>query len=323
MKIIYSIGNRIGAGEFLYRFLQHADPNWQIKIAGYSNSASKIKNIDWTLDSLNYDEEALVYGYKNRNWVTQSEILIKKLKNDIINWAPELIICDFEPVVANIANSLDIPLWYCSPLHLSDGIKKINSNRSVFHKTFKSLEVIRKFPIANRTLIYSYLGNIVNGPEIKPGFEWVSPYYLKSSNINKTNIISIADNKRAIKLGRLLISLKNDISFFSNLDFNFKYIKNEKYEDVLGTEGLYFTDGATDMLADAIYNNKNIIISPTCNDIESSLNAFFIPNIGINVGQVELMKKYAKDYINIDFKSNYKLNNINYPKLDELIKELE
>ncbi len=47
---------------------------------------------------------------------------IELLVEEVAEFGPDLIICDYEPIMANIAKAMDIRLWYCSPIHMLDGI---------------------------------------------------------------------------------------------------------------------------------------------------------------------------------------------------------
>lgn len=262
MRIIYSAGNRIGANNQLARFLEN-NKNHKIKIAGYNNSTYSIRNVDWNLNSIHltsifYTDAIHSLRYESNN--------IESILKDVANFNPDLIISDSEHIFGHIANEISVPLWYCSPLNLIEGIHWPKS-RPIYSYLFNQYKK-HLLPKANKYLIYSPFCDILNTPIIKENYNWVRPYY--SNDIK----ISIDENIRK--------PILNDI---------LKYVKLNDYN---------FTDGNTDSISNSFYNNKNIIISPNIKNIEALLNSIFIEryNIGFNLGQVELMGAKSVDHIN-------------------------
>ena len=126
MKILYSCSNRIGAGIQLTRFLENV--HHEVRIAGYMRPTESLSHIDWTLDALthsncikNNSELINLFGHKMLPRVCFDGVVT--LLEEISEYNPDLVICDAEPIVANIAITLGFKLWYISPMHLLDGIQ--------------------------------------------------------------------------------------------------------------------------------------------------------------------------------------------------------
>lgn len=310
MKILYTIGDRLGAAEFLYRFLQHKDPNWEIKVAGYHEAASKIKYLDWCLDAIYFNSHSLSYG-------DSDTLIAEKYANDIKKWQPNLIICDHEYFTPRIAQSLNIPLWISTPLHSSVEKKEYRFYATAFWELRKAIYHFKP----EKILINSPFVNLA-----EPNSDFIKPYFTKAINNQSNVILNVSNNKRAIKLARLFLSKYKNIYIFNDLAHaQFKHNTNQgKYEEVLSKNSLYITDGATESLADAIYNNCKIIVSPSFSNTESGYNGLYIKNnkFGQYVGQIELLETFAPDYLE-DPIHNYNLNNSEYLQLHETIKLYE
>lgn len=340
MKLLYSAGNRIGANTQLKRFLDNLNKKHEIKIAAYLKSSEFINHIQWTLDSLHVNILPQKQIKKIWNLFGHRGMVSLNLKNakilllEIAKYNPDLIICDGEPIVAHVAKSLKIPLWYCSPLHLLDGIEWERNQLKYTALLENSKKWIQKFPKADKYFIYSPFGDIKFRPFLKDGYEWITPYHLKVEHKeykeSKESIAVINDSSRCLELMKILNSLNNNISLFSSFNENFSHIKTYKIDDEKSylnklekTSGWYFSMGDTNYIADSIYNNCNSIISPSLNDAENLINASLVNyyDIGIDLGQVELMESFAVYEIEKSFKEYKKdyLSIQSYPKLHEVI----
>jgi hypothetical protein len=265
-RIIYSAGNRIGSRLQLTRFIKHIDNDYELKIAGHIKSTYDIPHVDWLLNSKVNDSN------------------IENIIKDVIEFNPDLIISDNEYLFGRIANEINIPLWYCSPLNLIDGIEfKGRSIYSYFYHEYK----VHKLPQAEKYLIYSPFCDIKNEPKLKNGYEWVRPYFEESITLTVEEI----ERKK-------------------NLNKIFKYVKAQN--------DYTFTDGNTDIISDSFYNNKKIIVSPKIKNVESLVNAELIDRYGIgyNLGQVELMNMLAIEKIENAY--NKKYNEILFNSEDNL-----
>jgi hypothetical protein len=290
MRIIYSAPNRIGANIQLSRFLKNLDSNHEIKIAAYNKSSYSIKHIDWLLDSI----PLVDLEYKDElNSIRYNQYHIENLIKDVAEFNPDLIISDNEYLFGHIAHEVDVPLWYCSPLNLLNGIKWKNE-RLIYSYYFYRYKKY-KFPKADKYLIYSPFCDIKKQPQIKETYEWVRPYYEDPIQYN----IEEFERKEKFKDIIKYIKFKNDYSF---------------------------TDGNTDSISDSLYNNKKIIISPNINNVEALINGVLVSeyNIGYNLGQIELMETLAVEEIENAYNKTYaevELNNKQHLQLHEMIDE--
>src|SRR5271155_1177897 len=103
MKILYAAGDNTNACTQLSRFVQ-AMPNHQIKVAAYQQSSPKGMNIDWTLNCLLNVFTGQIAENDN----------LKIYYDQIVYFAPDLIISDLEYFTSYLAGVGNIPLWQCS-----------------------------------------------------------------------------------------------------------------------------------------------------------------------------------------------------------------
>ncbi len=320
MDIVYSAGNRLGAGIQLRRLLENTTGH-NIKVAGYTKSSLLIDHIDWTLDALHNkfsekkkDVLSEIFDHKNipNVGIPEVEILI----NEVDEFAPDLIISDGEPILAHIAKSFGIKLWYCSPLHLLNGIKWERGQMRYYHFLDKAKKFLSRLPEADKTFIYSPFGDVSMRPVLKPGFERIRPYYYKmDESLYREGIAVIQDPDRISTLSRLLNCTSFDITLVSQFHYQLSHLYSRDisdlrvYKKLLSNCSWFLTTGETDYLSDAIYNSiDNICIAPNIDDTESLLNAAMCSyyRIGKNVGQVELMDKFALEEMEKSFGSSCK-----------------
>lgn len=300
MKIVYSAGNRYGADQQLYRFYNAAKQNHDIKIAAYLKSSYSLINIDWTLDALrNFDSLpspnsiASLFGHAGapRVDVRKTEILL----NEIDKFNPDLIICDFENILSHISITLNIPLWYCSPLHLMDGVEW--KRKEILLKTpfVLTLNQLQKLPPASKKLIYSPFSSLEEIFTLKEGYQFVSPYY---QGWNKKEIAIIPDPTR--NLERII-------------------------QAVTFPERFVLLSGETDYLSDALFQKYSVAISPNPTDTESMLNARVceLLDLGYNLGMIEGLKYDAVNKLEETFQNkNEPLDlYITHQKLHEMVNE--
>jgi uncharacterized protein (TIGR00661 family) len=334
MKILYAAGNRNGADLSLYRFLQHN--SYEIKIAAYSHANNLLTHFDWTLDSLNhkYSETSTknheIFGHKKVPPVNSVEL--EKLIVDIDNFGPDLIINDFEPITAHMAESFGIPLWYCSPIHLVDGMHWLPGQK----KYHSLMETVRRYlprlPEAERVLVYSPFGDLKNPPKLKQGYEWVSPYHISANDNEKTEKIAvIKDASRISELSKILNCIPPfDLKLFSLYSYKLSHVEcgnfcdEEVYGEFVGSSKWLFTTGETSFLSDALYNGVNrVCVAPSLLDQETLLNAMIIDwyGLGDDVAQVERLGKYSVEEIEKSINAN-KLRNIKLTKKNKYLHEI-
>jgi len=223
MKIIYSVNNRIGSNNLLLRFLENLNGH-EVKIAAYNNSSYSINTVDWLLNSIHRYNGLYIYQLHSTKYIAENIELILK---DVAEFGPDLIISDSEHIFGYIANQFDIPLWYCSPLNLIEGVKW---NKKIPYSYLFNQYMSHKLPKADKYLIYSPFCDILNPPPIKENYNWVRPYY------NESKSVSIDENNRVEYLNKIL-----------------RYIDLGDY---------CFTDGNTDNISNSIYNNKKSLVTP-------------------------------------------------------------
>lgn len=299
MKILYSADNRFGAAHQLKDFINAT--SHEVKVAAYPKSGRLLPFIDWNLNAA-------------KNNITQ-------LQNDIKDYYPDLVLIDAEPIIADIAFKLDIPILYCSSLHLLDGLVWKRGQRIGSSATIEELRrKLKTLPPSFDTLIYSPFGDLSIHPEIQDGFEWIQPYHIfVDQSFTDHSISVIEDPVRNIEFIKLFQRCQERITI-ENID-------SESYKLVLSSAKFFLMEGNTRQVADAIYNRKPIIFFPKIKDPENLLNAIIGSNlqIGINLDQVELSGLSSVDKIEkavIEFIPN-KINKIKeHKKLHERINEL-
>lgn len=309
MKILYSAGARIGADKQLIKLLENLPNDCIIKICSYLNSSKLLSKVDFLLDSIE-KSVSIFSNCDNKKIVlpTSKQKNFSLLLEEVEAFDPDLIICDYEVILAKIAKILKKELWYCSPLELFKGINWEHKKRLT-----ANLEIVRKKivnrPDGERNIIYSPFGDISFRPLIKKNYEWVTPYHVKQEkNCDyKYNYMGVVDDDvRAQKISNIFKFLPNKIAFFSNLEKEhenidyFSNVKNDLYKKVLYSCCKMFTTGDTNCVADAIYNNKNICIAPSLKDPEALINSILVKenSIGVNLGQIELMNSFALNELN-------------------------
>jgi len=339
MRILYAAGNRIGANSQLCRFVDAAAPQHEIKKAAYLQASGSIPHIDWTLDALHHNiitnkcsKELLnLFGHSGVPMVNIYSVTT--FFKEVEEFEPEVVISDGEPIAAHIAKSLNIKLWYCSPIHLLDGVRW--DKGQLRYTTFlnKMRQNLIRFPEPDRAFVYSPFGDIKFRPFLNSGFEWITPYYLKSELGNNNCLAVINDYNRFSELSKILNGAANDITLYSPYKEEFsnmktgligdlkKHLEKNSYQSI-------FTTGETSYIADAFYSGCNICVSPTLGDVETLLNAILVKEykLGTDIHQVEFMESYALDEVekalNKEPETNY-WSLQNRPFLHEALVELK
>lgn len=314
MKILYSAGNRTGADQQLFRILPTLSDH-QVKVAAHAKSSESLIHIDWTLDALYHkfeikqpQELTKLFGHLGAPKINLSPTEI--LFQEVDDFGPDLIISDGEPVLAHIAQSLSIKLWYCSPLHLLDGILWNRGDLKYLSLLDATKKFLNALPPADKKFIYSPFGDLINPPKLRNGFQWIRPEsnLLDNSEMDDQDIAIIQDKKRLTKLSKILNCLEPNITLFSCLCLGNSFSqlktinldKRDKYQQYFSKANWVFTTGESSYIADAIYNKVGrICIAPSLSDPETLLNAICcrMLNLGDDLAQVELMDKFSVDEI--------------------------
>ena len=238
------------------------------------------------------------------------------LLEEISEYSPDLVICDAEPIVANIAKVLGFRLWYCSPLHLLDGVKWSTGQIKYRSRLEKYKKLLAKLPRAERTFVYSPFGRIHPlSPELKPGYEWMEPYHVHSGGDKSGGVAIIKDGERISILSKILNCVPPfDLTLFSQHEYNLSHLTSismfdesnrDIYRDIVSRSSWVFTTGETSFVADAVYNGAKVCIAPDLNDPETLLNAIMVRNYGLgdDLAQIELMESYAVGMIEKSYSS--------------------
>ncbi len=292
MRIVYGTGNRLGAGPILSQFLSHT--NHTIKVAAHLKSKPPDSFIDWMLDAADSN--------------------IEQLQADIEEFDPDLVVSDAESYTANIAGSLNIPIIYCSPLHLLDGVVWERKKRSCSHILEKTKKILRNLPGGVIRLVYSPFGNLSNKPTLKEGYEWIQPYSMFSVDDSPQvtgQLVVVEDPVRRKNLEKVF----NGSSVISSTD--------PSYSKLLTESQHIFISGETNILADCICLNKKISLIPDITDPEMLVNTELCSqyNSGADLGQIELLERYARSELEKPYNSSYTVvseNKFLHDRIEEL-----
>ena len=339
MRILYSAGERVGADLLLSRFINVC--NHEVKIAAYDVSSQSLDHIDWTLD-------AVYNKFTGANRVKTSKLLGKKdlpmmgydqavqLIRDIDAYSPDLVICDYEPIVANIANVLGLELWYCSPVHLLDGLVWKNGQL----RYTGLLEVVRKnlskLPPASRTFVCSPFA-LVSGLELKNGYEWLLPHgaFYGHSKAG-TGVCLTNDSDRLSELSKILNCIPPfDLTLYSTHRYNLSHLESYMLDDpgygrAIGSAEWLFCTGESSFICDGILNEvSRFCVAPDLNDPEALLNAILVRECGLgdDVSQVEMLEYFSVEEIQKSydkrFRREYQVRDISVSFLEEEIDNYE
>lgn len=233
----------------LARFLHQAQDH-DIRIAAYYRNSKYIKSIDWCLDALAVRCEKNYFKDKyGRVGPPVDHSLADMIINDLLEWGPELVISDCEFFTAMVAQVLEIPLWYCSPMLQLIGFehdrKALTTNIMESYKHYLGL-----LPKGDAYFVYSPLCDISARPVLKSGYEWVRPYVSAASEFTTENI-NISNIQRLIPENSLV------------------------------------TTGETSFVSDCLYTKKHLFISPNPLEIEQVINAQLLQWYGVatNIGR--------------------------------------
>lgn len=299
MKIVYAADNRWGAAYQLQGFLQNTCH--EVKVAAYPKSGKLLSCIDWNLDAVPYN--------------------FNQLQTDIKDYYPDFVIIDGEPIIANLANKLDIPILYCSSLHLLDGIIWQRKQRA-YSSTLEQLRrKLRSLPPGVAKLIYAPYGDLITPPQINDDFEWVQPYHTNAFQFGETILSLLEDPNRNSIIKKICDSSRKFKMVINRID-------DDSYLSSLSQSSTLLMEGNVRQVADGIYNNRFLIFCPQVRDAENVLNAIICSDLklGIDLGQIELAGTLALDKIEKAIENVAKKPSdcmmVNCKKLHERIDEL-
>lgn len=260
MRILYSVGKHQGAAHQIADFLAYN--NHEIKIAAYHSLNRFVPNFSWTLDCLHNDE------------------FQARLEYDIRNYNPDIVIIDYEPIVAEIANKLELPIIYCSSIHLLDGIVWRRGTYKATAIVERERKIINKLPESMLKCICAPFEPIIQ-MDVKPSYEWITPYYSQFSETTDEIAVVVSSHRRAAF---------KEISIGLPLQFC------ERGDDVYRRAGTIISDGCCAVISDALFNNRRLLFTPDMHDIEGVLiaSAAVASGFGRYLGQIEMMGKSAR-----------------------------
>jgi hypothetical protein len=260
MRIVYACNQRKGAHLQLNRFLQAVSNKHQVRVAAFYGQNYEC-NIDWILDAL-----CDIFTRKPTN----DGVALDVYREQVKDFAPDLIISDCEIITSRIANELDIELWQVSPLLLYYGLKSAGNtsvplsklyptlfNRDAYDDPMKAL-----VEISDRTFIYSHLADL-NAKTSKNNIEWIRPYHIvgRVSAVYEHNMIGVHIDANKPLIDRLK-RIDDSILFTEYMEESHPIIMkrlqdNNEYAGNLRNAKQVITYGCADLLADACYNGKS------------------------------------------------------------------
>jgi len=300
VRILYSFGQWCSGSQIQFeRFAKQSSDD--IRVAGYIGSSKNLLHINWTLDACNKDikwHPIRAKKFFKHNGSPKIDLAVAgQLRSDIEKFDPELIICDFEPIVAHIAYTLGIKTWYCSPVHLFDGIDWQQGDLKYSYQLNPFRKILNNLPPADKIFVASPFGDIESSPVLKSGYSWLKPYHTPGKGLLRNKNILVVDKGRSSKIPRIFNSLDEPFVLFETDQIDNPVIN---YAQNLANGKYYHCNGESGYLADAIYNHTpKISLSPSLKDPEGLLNGiisqyyYFIHNLS----QLELMDYYAVEEV--------------------------
>lgn len=305
MKILYGASNRFGAATQLNRFISLT--SHEVKVAAHHHTTKCIPHVDWALDAIYTNSQKYtkdiedIFGYKRIPLVRLDNV--EKFIDDLLAWEPDLVISDNDAITAHIAKLLHIDLIYSSPVHLLDGI--------VWHRgQFKYLKLLEKYnkafkqlPHSSVKLITSPFGVLSKQPRLKnKTFKWAKPYHIAAGlpRPEEGVLLVMPDEERKKRLVTLLKGMGSNFDVASPFDLD--------YADKLNAAEFCISSGESNIISDAIFGGKKLLIAPNRNDPEGLMNALLceINGIGKNLGQVELAERSALNIIEKAFEWHFR-----------------
>lgn len=242
-------------------------------------------HLDWCLDALQDVFNQSRISLDNNNL----EIYAEQVKA----YNPHLIISDLEPYTSYVGEQFDFTVWNVSPLLILHP-NVICEPLSVVYKyqipltTNPLSKDIYKFIItnANRNFIYSPFCDMPKPPSLIEGYSWIRPYHYKgsASETCKHNFV-VAYHKENKKLAKIE---DNDLILFADPTRHIKKSKSifdtDEYACNIKNAKCCINQGITDLLSDALYNNKSPIIIPDMLDPEVAMNVALLEHY--NLGNI-------------------------------------
>jgi hypothetical protein len=271
MKILYAANQRAGAHFQLNRFYQAAKDKHQIRFAAHKGQNYGC-DIDWILGAL--------YGVFD-DAPNYAGIAMEIYREQIKQYAPDLIISDCEPITTKLANDLGIRVWQVSSLLLYKAFSSRGHRTFVLTNQYPSLfanysDQMKELEKSERFIIYSHLCDL----NLPGKYEWVRPYARigeTSSLYEHDTIAASIDNNKPL-IHRL--KQMDDIILFSEgknerHPISLKPIDSIEYPHSIRNAKRIVVLGCEDLLADAFYNGKFAYMLPNFTDTEVMMSIIF------------------------------------------------
>lgn len=322
MKIIFSLGDRLGAAIQFSRLYPKLKNKHKIKVAAFPSAAVFNFPVNWNLASLYYPLSTRPQTKTAKFWVPAISCPLIDLLNaenllqEVVNFKPDLIISDGERVLPSIAAKLKYPLWYASSLHCLTHINRKYipmSHYGYFFRTYAET-FLKYWPKAERTFIVSPWGAL-NKLTLKEKGEWIFPEF-ELLDKSKTSIPAMFCHNKT--------RLNNWETLKLNLDFPLDSLAHADYSK-LGQAAWAWVSGETSLITDGLLSGVPLNIAPDLNDLEQLINAYFaeLHQIGTDLRQIELMDRYGINFMTEVEKVmpniKYKAISQNYPTLSEML----
>jgi hypothetical protein len=291
MKILYGAGTPSGANSRLGRFLKRCQH--EVLVAAYYRNHQHLHHIDWALDAVRTADPTQrsavneLFGHDGVPQIDYEKASI--ILDSLVDSPPDLIISDYEPITAHIAQTMEVPLWYCSPLLMLVGIEWENGQAKMVRQFDGVAENIKKMPPAERYFIYSPLCDIAGRPILKDEFEWATPYFENNQEL-------VSENSPVImRLSGLL-------------------------------DGSLVTTGETCFVSDILYRNRCVAVVTDAQDVERTLNAEMCSwyYIGQNMGDLSKVGlEYARSRVGLLDNCSVKMSPQAWGYLHDKVNEYE
>lgn len=320
MRVLYSFGNRSSCNVILERL----KVDCEMYVSGYEVGSYGVEHIDYSLEGMyndlsGCDRVKLVNFFGGGMVPMMSYERCVEMYEELELLELDLVICDYEPMMSNMAKKLGVELWYVSGVHLYDGVKWGYGVRRYDSR----LDAIRKqlsfLPESSRRYIHSGLG-MLEGLEKKEGYEWLRPEGIRSVYLGRRGGVGLfSEESRLEELGRMLRCLP---------PYEMKLGYEEEEEESCEGGGWLLCGGEGNYIMDGLLSGvRRIDVSPSLEDPEGMANACLLRKLGLgeDLGKLEYMERYGLEELervrDMEVES-YELKN-NYNSLREELEEYE
>jgi uncharacterized protein (TIGR00661 family) len=326
INILYAAGDSYNSKIQLSRFLKKMEGKpATIKVAAYNNY-SPWGRVDWTLDYIKNISDTKAVNHHHEK--------IDAYISFIKSFKPDLIISDLDYWTSYIAANLNIELWQCSSLLLTHAMPQADKQSGIYNKYMTQVRLTpiqlnkarKAIHYSNQKFAYSHFGDLPNPPRIVDGFKWVRPYHMvgtPSITCQHNLMAGLSQNNK--KILELMQRHSDSVVFteFPNEKYRNIILKDianeEEYYCNLRNCNLFVSEGDSNLLADAYYNNKFSVVMVNFNDIGCINNSFLLEKRNV-CKPIFYVSEDLEKFMDIKVISSYN-ENIKY--LHEWIEEFQ